>query len=48
MIYARKVLEKDGCVIYLAADIKCLDYHTEHLYGARRIIQQTYQGKNIH
>ena len=28
MIYARKVLEKDGCVIYLAADIKCLDYHT--------------------
>lgn len=28
MIYARKVLEKDGCIIYLAADIKCLDYHT--------------------
>lgn len=28
MIYARKVLEKNGCIIYLAADIKCLDYHT--------------------
>ena len=28
MIYARKVLEKDCCSIYLAADIKCLDYHT--------------------
>ena len=27
MIYARKVLEKNGCIIYLAADIKCLDYH---------------------
>ncbi len=28
MIYARKVLAKQGCSIYLAADIKCLDYHT--------------------
>ena len=28
MIYARKVLEKNGCIIYLAADIKCLEYHT--------------------
>lgn len=28
MIYARKVLAKEGCSIYLAADIKCLDYHT--------------------
>lgn len=28
MIYARKVLAKGGCSIYLAADIKCLDYHT--------------------
>ncbi len=28
MTYARKVFAKGGCVIYLAADIKCLDYHT--------------------
>ncbi len=28
MIYARKVFEKYRCVIYLASDIKCLDYHT--------------------
>ena len=28
MIYARKALEKNSCIIYLAADIKCLDYHT--------------------